>query len=398
VSGPLSGIRVLEVGGIGPGPFAGMILADLGAEVLRVDRPNERDSSVRALHRVLLRGRRSIALDLKDPRGRDLLLELVDGADALTEGFRPGVMERLGLGPEPVLARNPRLVYGRMTGWGQDGPWAQSAGHDINYIAVAGALEPLAAPDLTPTPPLNMLGDFGGGGMLLACGLLAALLHARATGRGQVVDAAIVDGTALLTGMLHGMRAAGLWSAPRGENLFDGGAPYYGVYRTADGGWLALGALEPPFYARLLDGLGLAEELAGIGQDDHEQWPRVRRRFAARIAERTRAAWMDVFAGTDSCVSEVVEPAAVLTHPQLAARGTYLVADGLLQPAPAPRFSATPPALPPPASEPGTDTLEILTELGTPPEHIRTLLAAGVLGLPAADSDAEADTSHGGAL
>jgi crotonobetainyl-CoA:carnitine CoA-transferase CaiB-like acyl-CoA transferase len=259
VSGPLSGIRVLEVGGIGPGPFAGMILADLGAEVLRVDRPNERDSSVRALHRVLLRGRRSIALDLKDPRGRDLLLELVDGADALTEGFRPGVMERLGLGPEPVLARNPRLVYGRMTGWGQDGPWAQSAGHDINYIAVAGALEPLAAPDLTPTPPLNMLGDY-------------------------------------------------------------------------------------------------------------------------------------------SCVSEVVEPAAVLTHPQLAARGTYLVADGLLQPAPAPRFSATPPALPPPASEPGTDTLEILTELGTPPEHIRTLLAAGVLGLPAADSDAEADTSHGGAL
>ena len=398
MSGPLSGIRVLEVGGIGPGPFAGMMLADLGAEVLRVDRPNERDNPLRALHQVLLRGRRSIALDLKDPRGRDLLLDLVTGADALMEGYRPGVMERLGLGPDQAMARNPRLVYGRMTGWGQDGPWAQTAGHDINYIAVAGALEPIAARDLTPTPPLNMLGDFGGGGMLLACGLLAALLHARATGRGQVVDAAIVDGTALLTGMLHGMRAGGLWSAPRGENLFDGGAPYYGVYRTADGGWLALGALEPQFYARLLDGLGLTDELAGVGQDDHEQWPRLRRRFAERIAERTRAAWLDVFAGTDSCVSEVVEPAAVLTHPQLAARGTYLVADGLLQPAPAPRFSVTPPALPPPAPEPGTDTLEILTELGTPPEHIQTLLAASVLGLPAADSDAEAGASRGGAL
>jgi len=385
VTGPLTGLRVLEVGGIGPGPFTGMMLADLGADVIRVDRPDGRGSADLAWHRVLLRGRRSIALDLKDPRGQDLLLDLVEGSDALVEGFRPGVMERLGLGPEQALARNPRLVYGRMTGWGQDGPWSRVAAHDINYIAVAGALAPIAAPDLTPTPPLNMLGDFGGGGMLLVCGLLAALLHARETGRGQVVDAAIVDGAALLTGMLHSMRASGQWSAPRGENALDGGAPYYRVYRTADGAWLALGAIEPQFYAQLLDGLGLAKELEGVGQDDQEQWPLLRRRFAERIAERTRDEWTAVFAGTDSCVSEVVDPAAVLTHPQLAARGTYLVADGLLQPAPAPRFSATPAALPPPAPELGTDTLGVLSELGVARERIRVLLDAGVLGAPAVE-------------
>jgi len=394
MTGPLTGLRVLEVGGIGPGPFAGMMLADLGAEVIRVDRPDGRGNPDPDLHRILLRGRRSITLDLKSPLGRELLLDLADGSDALIEGFRPGVMERLGLGPAPVLARSPRLVYGRMTGWGQEGPGSKTAAHDINYIAVAGALEPLAAPDLTPTPPLNMLGDFGGGGMLLVCGVLAALLHARETGRGQVVDAAIVDGTALLTGMLHSMRASGAWSAPRGENLFDGGAPYYGVYRTADDVWLAVGALEPQFYAGLLDGLGLAEELGHVEQDDRARWPQLRRRFAERIAERTRAAWMEIFAGTDCCVSEVVAPDSVLTHPQLAARRTYLVADGLLQPAPAPRFSATPAALPPPAPDPGADTTTILTELGVAPERLRVLLAAGVVGGPTAKGDAPGGDSR----
>jgi alpha-methylacyl-CoA racemase len=340
VTGPLDGVRVLEVGGIGPGPFAGMLLADLGADVVRVERADGGGVD-RGAHRILLRGRRSLALDLKDPRGQEVVLRLAAASDALIEGFRPGVMERLGLGPDAVLARNPRLVYARMTGWGQDGPYAQVAAHDINYIATAGALKPVAAPDLTPVPPLNMLGDFGGGGMLLACGLLAALVHARATGRGQVVDAAIVDGTALLTAMLQSMRASGQWAAPRGKNIFDGGAPFYGVYRTADDEWLAVGAIEPKFYAELLDGLGLAAELADTPQHRVADWPRVRDRFASVIAARPLAEWLDRFEGTDACVSEVVDPGDVLAQPHLAARGTYVDRDGVLHPAPAPRFSET---------------------------------------------------------
>jgi alpha-methylacyl-CoA racemase len=374
MSGPLTGLRVIEVGGIGPGPFAGMLMADLGAEVIRVDRPGA--GADPGSHRVLLRGRRSVGLDLKDRRAREVLSELTETADVLIEGFRPGVMERLGLGPDVLLARNPRLVLGRMTGWGQDGPLARTAGHDINYIALAGALEPLAGRDLTPTPPHNMLGDFGGGGMLLVCGVLAAVLHARATGAGQVVDAAIVDGTALLTGMLHSLRASGEWSAPRGENLFDGGAPYYGVYETSDGRWLALGAIESQFYAQLLDGLDLAEELGEVPQQDRQQWPRLRARFAGRIAERTREEWVRVFAGTDACVCAVLAPDEVLDEPHLQVRGTYCDVDGITQPAPAPRFGVTPLTLPSPAPVPGADTRAVLTELGLSKAEINDLLTS----------------------
>jgi alpha-methylacyl-CoA racemase len=379
-SGPLTGVRVLEVGGIGPGPFAGLLLADLGATVIRIERPN--GGAGIATHRILLRGRRQLVVDLKDPRGKDVVLRIADASDVLIEGFRPGVMERLGLGPDTVLTRNPRLVYGRMTGWGQDGPLADSAGHDINYIAVAGALQPIAGPDLTPVAPLNMLGDFGGGGMLLVAGLLAALIHARATGQGQVVDAAIVDGAALLTAMLHSMRASGRWDAPRGQNLFDGGAPFYGVYRTADERWLAVGAIEPQFYAALLHGLGLTGELAGLAQHDRHHWPATRERFAAAIARRTLAEWLAVFAGADACVSEVVDPASVTEHPHLALRRTYVDDDGLVQPAPAPRFSATPLAMPAPALEPGSSETGLLTVFGLSDDSIRELVADGVIGAP----------------
>ena len=379
-SGPLTGVRVLEVGGIGPGPFAGLLLADLGATVIRIERPN--GGAGIATHRILLRGRRQLVVDLKDPRGKDVVLRIADASDVLIEGFRPGVMERLGLGPDTALTRNPRLVYGRMTGWGQDGPLADSAGHDINYIAVAGVLQPIAGPDLTPVAPLNMLGDFGGGGMLLVAGLLAALIHARATGQGQVVDAAIVDGAALLTAMLHSMRASGRWDAPRGQNLFDGGAPFYGVYRTADERWLAVGAIEPQFYAALLHGLGLTGELAGLAQHDRHHWPATRERFAAVIARRTLAEWLAVFAGADACVSEVVDPASVTEHPHLALRRTYVDDDGLVQPAPAPRFSATPLAMPAPAPEPGSSETGLLTVFGLSDDSIRELVADGVIGAP----------------
>ena len=344
MAGPLSGLRILEVGGIGPGPFAGMLLADLGAEVIRVDRPGAPADP--GSHGVLMRGRRFMELNLKEEGARATVRELMATTDVLIEGFRPGVMERLGLGPDELLALNPRLVYGRMTGWGQDGPLARTAGHDINYIALAGALEPLAGRDLTPTPPLNMLGDFGGGGMLLVCGVLSALWHVAITGEGQTVDASIVDGTSLLTAMLHSMRASGEWSSPRGENLFDGGAPFYGVYETADGGWLAVGAIEPQFYAQLLAGLELTEDPALASQTNRSNWPAGRARVAAKICERSRDDWMKVFDGTDACVSPVLKPGEAAAHPHLAARQTYVIEQGVLQPAPAPRFSATPLAFP----------------------------------------------------
>ena len=381
VSGPLEGLRILEIGGIGPSPFAGMILADLGAEVIRVDRRGGVDEGS---HRILLRGRRSVVLDLKQAKARDIVIELAATCDALLEGFRPGVMERLGLGPEVLLANNPRLVYGRMTGWGQEGPLASVAGHDINFIAVAGALEPLCGADLAPTAPHNMLGDFGGGGMLLACGVLAALLHAARTGAGQVVDAAIVDGTALLTSMLHSMRAMGDWPGPRGENLFDGGAPFYGVYETADGGWLALGAIEPQFYSLLLQGLGFADDsyVSAVQQHDRDHWPPLRLRFAKRIGERSRAEWMSVFEGTDACVSPVLAPHEVGGHAHLAARRTYITRDGLLQPAPAPRFSATPAGVPAHAPAWSQDTHSLLLELGLKPSEIEALIHDGIVGGP----------------
>jgi alpha-methylacyl-CoA racemase len=379
MAGPLDGVRVVELAGIGPAPFAGMLLADLGADVVQVDRPGGGPDPVAAGHRILRRGRRSIAVNLKDAGGAALVLRLVAGADVLIEGYRPGVAERLGLGPEACLAANPGLVYGRMTGWGQDGPLADRAGHDIDYIALAGALGLVGQAGAKPTVPLNLIGDFGGGGMLMAVGVLAALVSVRGGGTGQVVDAAMVDGTAVLLAMLLGLHGAGQWG-PRGSNLLDGGAPFYDAYRCADGGYVAVGALEEQFYAALLDGLGLAGDPDLPDRADPASWPELRRRFTDVFATRTRDDWAAAFAGTDACVAPVLDPDEAAAHPHLAARGTYREVDGLLQPAPAPRFSGTPTDIPPPAPAPGADTTAVLTDLGLSPTEITTLREAGTIG------------------
>ena len=386
--GPLAGVVVVEMSGIGPAPFAGMMLADLGATVVRVDRfsagggiggvgPLTVLSDDRA--DVVSRGRRSIAVDLKSAEGVALVLTLVDTADVLIEGFRPGVMERLGLGPDACLGRNPRLVFGRMTGWGQDGPLARTAGHDINYIALSGALAAIGRAGQTPVPPLNLVGDYGGGGMLLACGVLAALLSAARTGAGQVVDAAMVDGAALLMAQFYGMSAIGRWTDERGVNLLDTGAPFYDVYPSADGGYLAVGPLEPAFFAILLDRLEILD-IDAASQYDPSSWPELRRRLAAEFASRTRSDAEELFADVDGCVFPVLSMAEAPQHPHNIARGTFVTRNGVVQPAPAPRFSATPTrlALPPPA--PGEHTDAILAGLGLSGEEVRRLHEAGVVG------------------
>ena len=363
--GPLAGLSVVEVGGIGPGPFAAMLLADLGAQVVRVDRPQE---DLRGTHAVLLRGRRSVVLDLKSAEGLRAVLELVARSDVLIEGFRPGVAERLGFGPDVALRRNPRLVYGRMTGWGQSGPYAALAGHDITYLAVSGVLDAFAGHDGRPVPPLNLLGDFGGGGAMLALGVVSAVLHARATGEGQVVDAAIVDGVASMTAMHQSMLASGLWAAPRGDNLLDGGAPFYRCYRTADDRWMAVGALEPAFYARLLDGLDMYSREHLAAQLDRAWWPRMRRELEMRFALRTMAEWTHVFGARDACVAPVLTMDEARSDPHLRARGTYVGGpDGgaaTHQPGTVPRFSLTPGRPGARAPEPGAHTREVLDELG----------------------------------
>jgi alpha-methylacyl-CoA racemase len=347
--GPLSGCRVVELAGLGPGPFAGMILADLGAEVVRVDRPAAGEPPGAERFDVLGRGKKSVVLDLKRPEAVAAALDLAAAADVLIEGYRPGVAERLGLGPAECLARNPKLVYGRMTGWGQDGPMAQQAGHDIAYIALTGALHAIGTEGGPPQIPLNLLGDFGGGGTYLVIGVLAALWAVRSGAPGQVVDAAIVDGAAHLLAMTHGMLAAGAWADERGVNVLDGGAPFYAVYATADGRHMAVGALEPKFYAEFLAGLGLDEDPAR--QHDRQGWAELRRRIAATFATRTQAEWTRVFSGSDACVAPVLGLREAADHPHMAARGTLVTRDGVLQPAPAPRFSATQaaPVAPPPA-------------------------------------------------
>ncbi|WP_405014017.1 CaiB/BaiF CoA transferase family protein [Kitasatospora sp. NBC_01539] len=363
--GPLAGVRVVELAGIGPGPFAAMLLADLGADVVRVDRPGPPPLGPAPALDLTNRNKRSVLVDLKAPGGAGTVLDLVERADLLVEGYRPGVAERLGVGPDACLARNPALVYGRMTGWGQDGPLADRAGHDIGYIATAGVLDAVGgAPGGPPGIPANLLGDYAGGSLYLAVGLLAALHHARATGTGQVVDAAIVDGAAHLTTMLWGLRAAGHWQDARGTNLLDGGAPQYGVYRTADGGYMAVGALEPQFYARFA-------EILGLGDDAPDPWdvPRhteLRTRIADRFATRTRAAWTALFEGTDACTAPVLTAGEAADHPHLAARGTYVRHHGVPQPAPAPRFSATPAALRRPPALPGADTAEVARDWDVP--------------------------------
>ena len=332
--GPLHGVRVVEVASLAPAPFGCMILAGLGADVLRVDRPDRSGRQALPPTGPLQRSRRSIRLDLKDPAAVEILLRLAEEADVLVEAFRPGVAERLGFGPEVCAVRNPRLVYARMTGWGQDGPLAGTAGHDIDYIAVSGTLAPIGRAGERPVPPLNLVGDFGGGGMLLAVGVLAALLERERSGLGQVVDAAMVDGSALLAAFLYGLRAAGAWQDERGTNVLDGGAPFYDTYPTADGKHMAVGALEPEFYAELLGRLGLAGE--GLpAQYDRSGWPVLRARFGEVFAGRTQAEWVAAFEGSDACVAPVVSPADAPAHPHNAARGTFIDVGGVTQPGPA---------------------------------------------------------------
>ena len=376
MSGPLAGVQVVELAGLGPGPFAAMLLADLGADVVRVDRPGPAGAEARAY--VMHRGRRSIAVDLKADDGRAVVLRLVEGADALVEGNRPGVMERLGLGPAPCLARNPRLVYGRMTGWGQDGPLAPTAGHDIDYIALSGALAVAARHGQRPVPPVNLLGDFGGGGAFLALGIVAGLWEAARSGRGQVVDAAMVDGSAVLTTMLHGLLAQGRWRDEAGVNFADTGSPFYEVYECADGRHIAVGALERPFYEQLLAGLGLDEaDLPDRGEEAN--WPALKDRFAAVFRTRPRDEWAKVFAPTDACVAPVLTLTEAPRHAHNVERATFVERAGIVQPAPAPRFSRTPTALDRTPPAPGDHTDEVLAELGYDSTEIGRLRTAGAV-------------------
>jgi len=376
--GVLTGIRVIEIEAIGPAPFAGMMLADHGAEVLRIDRAAPSGLGVAEAdpkRDPLGRGKRSVALDLKRAEGVAAALRLVERADALIEGFRPGVMERLGLGPDRCLARNPRLVYGRMTGYGQSGPWAGRAGHDIDYIALSGALSAIG-PAGDPAPPLNLVGDFGGGGMLLAFGVASALLSAARTGKGQVVDAAMVEGASLLAAFIHGLAAQGLWREGRDANLLDGGAPFYGVYRTKDGKHLALGAIEPKFYAELVEKLGLAgADLPG--QMDRARWPELKARIAQAVARRSRAEWERIFAGGDACAAPVLSFAEAPRHPHNAARQSFVEAFGVVQPAPAPRFAETPGAVAGSPPRPGEHTQAALRDWGFAQGEIDALIASG---------------------
>ncbi|MFI6357867.1 CaiB/BaiF CoA transferase family protein [Streptomyces sp. NPDC050743] len=374
--GPLSGVRVVELAGIGPGPFAAMLLADLGADVVRVDRPGGPGLGIDPAYDVTNRNKRSIVVDLKAADGSARVLDLAERADILIEGYRPGVAERLGVGPEDCHARNPRLVYGRMTGWGQDGPLADRAGHDVSYIAVTGTLGMTGRPDEPPVFPANLLGDYAGGSLYLVVGVLAALHHARVTGTGQVVDAAIVDGTAHLSAMIHGMLAAGGWQDRRAANLLDGGCPYYGTYETADGEYMAVGALEGRFYAEFLRLLGL-DDLAAA-HTDWSRWDELRERVAARFKSRTRDEWTALFEGTDACVAPVLSLREAPHHPHLAARGTFTDHAGITQPAPAPRFSATPTSVRTGPALPGADTEAVARDWGIP---------APVDGDPVTDAD-----------
>ncbi|WMX44159.1 CaiB/BaiF CoA transferase family protein [Streptomyces roseicoloratus] len=387
--GPLSGVRVVELAGIGPGPFAAMLLADLGADVVRVDRPGGPGLGVDPAYDLTNRNKRSVLVDLKADGGPDTVLDLVERADVLVEGYRPGVAERLGVGPDACLARNPRLVYGRMTGWGQDGPLAHTAGHDIGYIAVTGALGMIGpAPDAPPVVPANLVGDYAGGSLYLVIGVLAALQHARAHGEGQVVDAAIVDGTAHLTTMIHAMLAAGGWQDRRAANLLDGGCPFYGVYETSDGGHMAVGALEQRFYAEFGRLLGLDD--AAALRDDPARWPELREAVAARFRTRTREEWTAVFEDTDACVAPVLSLREAPGHPHLAARGTFVEHGGLVQPAPAPRFSVTPATVGAGPALPGADTAEVARDWAVP--SLRPAGSGGTRGPGAPDGgDASAD-------
>jgi alpha-methylacyl-CoA racemase len=376
--GPLNGIRVIEVAGIGPGPFCGMMLADMGADVVRIDRPGD-DPAMAGMHRVLLRNRRRLAVDLKNPDGVSTVLRMVGAADVLFEGFRPGVAERLGVGPDACHAKNPRLVYGRMTGWGQTGPLAQTAGHDINYIALSGALHAIGRKGDRPVPPLNLVGDFGGGGMMLAFGIVCALLETRKSGMGQVVDASMVEGSAALMSMFFGARASGLHGPTRGANLLDTGAPFYDVYETKDAQYLAVGPLEPQFFAVLQSKLGLDASFGG--QFDVASWPTQKETLARVFLTRTRDEWEALFAGTDACVSPVLSMDEAPSHPHNASRRSFVDVGGAPQPAPTPRFSRTSSPAPEAMKPNGTDTRAVLLDFGFAEQDIDALLANRAVSL-----------------
>ncbi len=380
LAGPLAGVRVLELAGIGPVPFCGMLLADMGAEILRIDRPDPGLRSDRnPRHDLLNRGRRSAAMDLKDPRCIKLVSRLAGQADILLEGFRPGVMERLGLGPEPLLAEHPHLVYGRMTGWGQEGPLARRAGHDINYIALSGALHAMGRPGEPPQPPLNLIGDFGGGALYLAFGVLSAVIEAKRSGRGQVVDAAMLDGALSLMTMAFGMRQMGLWSAARGENFLDGSAPYYRCYETADGNFVAVGAVEPEFWAELLRRMGL-EGIDPAQQRNRSTWPDTERRLAEAFRTKNRAEWCLLLEDFDTCFAPVLGMDEISSHPHMRARDSLVDTFGIPAPAPAPRLSRTPASLGLPPPRPGEHTREALLDWGASPEELDLLAAEGKIG------------------
>jgi alpha-methylacyl-CoA racemase len=375
----LHGVKVIELAGIGPGPFAGTLLSDMGAEVVRVERAELATTASRPSGFVFDgRGRRGITIDLKHPDGVETVLRLVEQADALIEGYRPGVTERLGLGPEACLARNPRLVYGRMTGWGQDGPLAQAAGHDINYISLAGALAHFGRVGQPPTPPINMVGDYGGGGMFLAFGVVCGVLEARTSGQGQVVDAAMVDGAAYLMGAIWGLRGIGGFTEDRGTNLLDTGSPFYDVYETADGEWVSIGSIEPQFFAQLI-------ELTGVEHDDlpHQMdrggWPLLRERLTAIFKAKTRAEWIELLEGTDVCFAPVLPMSEAKAHPHVVARGIFVEHDAIDQPAPAPRFSRTGAAIQGPAALPGEHSEAVLADYGFSRDEVDVLLASGAV-------------------
>jgi len=381
MAGPLEGLKIVEMVGIGPAPFCAMMLADMGAEVIRIDRPGNASAVAPEDSRfdVTARNRRSVAVDLKKPQGAETVLALIEKADAVIEGFRPGVMERLGLGPDICLARNPRLVYGRMTGWGQHGPLAHAAGHDINYIALSGALHAIGRPGEPPVVPLNYIGDFGGGGMLLAFGLLCALLEAGRSGKGQVVDAAMTDGAALLSAMMYGFRADGSMSNQRGENLLDGGAHFYNTYACADGKYVSVGSIEPQFYAQLIERCGI-DDPAFHAQRDPHGWPMLKYRLADVFKTRTRDDWCALMEGSDVCFAPVLDWDEAPQHPHNRARETFVQVDGVTQPAPAPRFSRTPAAMPEAPSAPGADGAAVLRDWGFDRLAIDDLKEKGVLG------------------
>ncbi len=377
MAGPLQGIRVIEMVGLGPCPFAAMMLADMGAEVIRIDRKltpgaNNPFPMLGTKYDVMARGRRSLALDLKQAEAKAVLLDLVASADILLEGFRPGVMERLGLGPDVCQQRNPRLIYGRITGWGQDGPLAQAAGHDLNYIALSGMLHAIGRADTPPAPPLNLVGDFGGGAMMLAFGVVCAALEARSSGKGQVVDAAMVDGSALLGAMIYGFRAFGAWSDQRGANMLDGGAHFYDTYACADGKFISIGAIEPQFYALLLERAGITDTAFNT-QMDSRKWPELKEKCAVLFKTKTRQQWCDLMEGTDICFAPVLNMAEAPKHPHNQARANFTDIEGILQPAPAPRFSRTAPEVSRPPAAPGQHSAEILHDWGISADRIASL-------------------------